>query len=227
MKKLRHFLPPLFTLLFLFGIIFPVQARGIPPAVILHQAFSAQPPQTINTSSDCFAFSNEATGDLISQLDTAGAGDFNLFDTLLWIQTSTNPAVSGIITDPFLAALSSNPASSAIFTTLLKTVDTPGNIMEVCDNGTVQTVPVYGFYSTAQGFPTLITTISGVGYANFTHTTDTSGYIATWDGTSGSVTTTYRVFGVAWVETTVQALPAAGGQIISTSAIRHRINRCV
>ena len=77
-------------------------------------------------------------------------------------------------------------------------MDTPDITVEVCTDGTVQTVLVYGYFSAAQGFPTLVSDISHVGYANFTHSTDTSGYIATWDVTVGDVTTTYRVFGVAW-----------------------------
>ena len=76
-------------------------------------------------------------------------------------------------------------------------MDTPGIIVEICTDGTVQTVPVSGFSAADKGFPTLISNISGIGYANFTHTTATSGYIATWV-VNGTVTTTYRVFGVAW-----------------------------
>ena len=198
MKKLKYFLPVSFALLFLLGMTLPVQAQGSQSTIISHQAGSTQPPQiVINTSADCFALSNEAPGDLVSKLDTAGYGNYNLYELLASIRTITNPSVAGIITDQFLATLLAEPANAETFTTQLKNIDTPGITVEICTNGTVQTVPVSG-YLAAQSFPTLVSNLSGVGAANFTHTTETSGDIATWDVTNIMIKTTYHIFGVAW-----------------------------
>jgi hypothetical protein len=195
----RSFFPLFATLLMLAGMVLHVQARGTQSSGGSLQNGSTQHPQTATTTSDCFALSNEATGDFLSEMDTAGYGDFNLWQALVAIQGDTDPSVVGIITDQFLAALSSNPKSSGIFTTLLKTVDTPGNIVEVCTDGTVQTVPVYGYAFYDAGYPTLGSNISGVGRAFFTHSSDSNTYFVTWKSTSAGVTTTYQVFGVAWM----------------------------
>jgi len=198
MTNTKHFLSLVITLLLLSVIILPVQGQGTQPTIATAQTGATLNPQIVTTTQDCFALSNEATGDLIDGIVTAGFGGYNLYQVFLDLREFSNPSITGILTDNFLTALASNPASAEIFTISLKTMDTPGNIVEACTDGTVQTVPVYGFYSVVQGFPAQDGEISGVGPAYFTHTTDTSGYIATWDVTGNGVTTTYRVFGVAW-----------------------------
>ena len=191
MSKFKPVFPLITAFLLLAGIIFPVQAQDISTVV------ASAPVPSVTTTSDCFALSNEAMGNLISHLVTVGYGTYNLYDLLVSIQQSTDPSVNVAIPDTFLNALASSPVNSEIFTISLKTMDIPGNKVEACTDGTVQTMPVSGFSAAAKGFPTLVSNISGVGYANFTHTTDTSGYIATWV-VNGTITTTYRVFGVAW-----------------------------
>jgi hypothetical protein len=199
MKKPRYFITLLLPLLFLAGIALPAQARGISPSAGSFQAGSlqSQPAININTNADCFALSNEATGDLISQLAGAGYGDFNFYQTLVEIRADANPSVADFIPDSFLAALQAEPASAEIFTILLNTLDIPGITVEGCSNGSLQTVPISGYFSAAEGFPTLVSDISGVGNTNFTRSTG-SIPIASFDVTTGQITTTYKVFAMAW-----------------------------
>lgn len=190
------------TLLLCTGIAWPVQAQGIPPATVPPQNVSAVLPQVnILVDQDCIALSNEPSGNLISKLVAAGYRDYNLYDLLIALQADTDPAISMILTDDFLKVLAADPANSPIFTTQLLTVDIPGNTVEICSEGTYWTVPISGYSVSAKGFPTLIANVSGVEYANFTHTTGTSGDIATWDMADYplvGMTTTYHVFAVGW-----------------------------
>lgn len=116
---------------------------------------------------------------------------------LVAIKNIANPSVDGILTPTFMALLANAPAGSEIFTTELKNVDMPSIAVEVCSNGAVQYMSVSSS-SAATSFPTLVSNISGVGYANFTYSTDPNVHLASWAIKTGMITSTYKVFGVAW-----------------------------
>jgi hypothetical protein len=150
---------------------------------------------------DTFILSNEGGG-LISQLVAAGSGDAYLYDVLVNIQSSTDPSVSPVLTNAFLLALKSCPAGSAIFTHKLSEYTGAGVAVAISTDGTVQVVSVFGrTYFVKTGTATLNAVVSGVGNADFTHTT-TSSPLIYWTGSN----TTYNVFGIGWVPSTTAAL---------------------
>ena len=156
---------------------------------------------TTTTTAYTFILSNEGGG-LISQLVTAGYGDYNLYQTLVAIQQNTDPSISGVVTDDFLNALASCPAGGEIFTHKLSEYTGAGLAVAISTDGTVQTVSVYGrTYLGTTGSATLKSNISGVGDGLFTYTTLSSPL------TSFSVsTTTYNVFAIGWAPGTTAAL---------------------
>jgi hypothetical protein len=82
---------------------------------------SPSPLSTVNVtvSNASFILSNEGVG-LINELVANGYGDYDLYDTLLAMQQSSDPTISEVVTDQFLTKLLSCPADSAIFTTKLR-----------------------------------------------------------------------------------------------------------
>jgi hypothetical protein len=201
MSKLRLVFDWSVIFLLCAGMTMPVQANQITRIPISPLYKNAILPQIeIIVSQDCFALSNELTGSLISKLIAAGYGDDTLYETLVALSLNANPSISGVLTNAFLDGLADDPQSSGNKTTLLKNVNTPGNTVEICTDGTFKTYPISGYSTAAKGFPSLITNISGIEGANITHTTATSGDVATWvvSGPLAGMTTTYHVFGVAW-----------------------------
>jgi hypothetical protein len=160
----------------------------------------------VNINQDTFVLSNEGGG-LISQMVAAGYGNDNLYEALLAIRADADPSTSGIITDAFLTNLANAPASSEIFTTKLKDVNSHGVSVSISTDGTARYDDVEGrtYYGT---FPTLVSNISGVGLTNFTHSTDSAAPLNAMivDGPLAGMTTTYNAFAVAWASSTTAAL---------------------
>jgi len=165
------------------------------------------------TDSKSFVLSNEAAGYFITELINAGYGSYSLYDALVVIQALSDPSVSGIITDAFLATLAQSPAGSEVFTTRLR--DVTGTSIAINDDGTAQIVDIQGrdYYGQA-GFVTLGSTISGVGRELFTHSADPEGYLTSWtnEGSQGGVTktTNYHAFAVGWSSPIVLDLSGTG-----------------
>ena len=152
----------------------------------------------ITTNQDAFILSNEGPGYLITKLVNGGYGEYNLYELLATIQGVANPAITGIVTDEFLVILQNQPESSAIFTTKLKNVNTPGTAVAISTDGTAQTTNIFGAtYYGQSGTSNLVADISGVGNGNFTYAT-TSSPLTSWTTTVGGTTTTYNVFAVGW-----------------------------
>lgn len=142
-----------------------------------------------------FVLSNEGTNGLITQLLAAGYGTDNLYQTLVDVVATTNPTVSGIITPAFLQTLQNCPASSAIFTTLLKSFNSGSQGLAISTDGTVQVVNISGRSYYNDGAPTLSSEISGVGRGLFTHSNDAGTPLTSFS--SGG--TTYNVFAIGWM----------------------------
>jgi hypothetical protein len=130
----------------------------------------------------------------------AGYGNYTVYNALIAIQQNTNPGVANIITPAFVLALQACPPSSQIFTTTLNSYNTPGVSLAISTDGTVQTVSVFGStYNGQSGTATQVSTISGVGSADFTYSTAfISPPLTSWIVNVGIVSTTYNVFGIAW-----------------------------
>jgi len=175
--------------------------------ILLSMTVLISPAKAINVTvnQDTFVLSNEAPGYGISALVNAGYGDYNLYQTLVTIQGSTDPSVSGILTDEFLATLQNAPASSQIFTTHLKDVNSQGTAIAINTDGTFQTVSIFG--SAYYGDPRLTrlsTDVEGVG--KFIMVFNSTGIVTSWtiNGPLAGMTTTYNVFGIFYVPSTSQ-----------------------
>jgi len=86
---------------------------------------------------DTFILSNEGGG-LISQLVTAGLWRLQPLSNLGGNTGDTKPERCGVLTDQFLVALQSNPASSAIFTHTLSEYTASGQSVAISTDGTAQ-----------------------------------------------------------------------------------------
>jgi hypothetical protein len=150
-------------------------------------------------TANTFVLSDEAPGNLITTLSNAGYGTYNLYDTLLAIQATTDPSISTILTDDFLNALASCQANSDIFTIPLNTI-TAGSSVAISDDCTVQTVNIHGAsYYNQPGTSTLQADISGVGTGLFTHSTNPSNFLTSFQANEN----TYNVFAIGWWATNV------------------------
>lgn len=167
------------------------------------------PPRAVSataviTNFDTFVLSNEGSNGLVSQL--SGYGNLNLYEVLSAVQTNAAPSVSGIITPAFLNTLYSLPASSAIFTTPLKSFSPGSQGLAISTDGTVQTVSISGAaYNGQSGTATLVSTISGVGSATFVYSTTFDSPPVTSFTSGGN---TYRVIGIAYAPSTPPSTPA-------------------
>jgi hypothetical protein len=163
----------------------------------LSTAFSGEAGKTLNT----FVLSDEAPGKLLSILEQAGYGNYNLYQALLQMQAEASPSVAGIITPAFLNALAICPAGSQIFTTKLNSFPTGGSLA-ISTDGSVQIVAVQANdYSKRASASTQSSSISGAGAedVNFVHsgiqpsTADFNAPLMSW--TAGE--TKYNVFAIA------------------------------
>jgi hypothetical protein len=168
----------------------------------------------VNVNQATFVLSNEAPGYGISALINAGYGNYNLYEVLAAIRADANPSTSGILTDSFLNALATCPASSEIFTTKLSNFSSPGTSIAISTDGTVQTVSIYGSnYESTQTNLVLNVDVSGAGnfrmvYENITQTVfnpqlgiNQTIHVTSWtvNGPLAGMTTTYDVFGILYI----------------------------
>jgi hypothetical protein len=153
----------------------------------------------VGTNQDTFILSDETPGNLVSVLVKAEYGNYNLYQALLQIQADANPTIAGIITPAFLNALTRCPTDSQIFTAKLNTFP-DGSSLAISTDGTVQTVSVHAndYYNKPGAF-TLLSSITGVGNANFVYsgtqplTADFNSPLTTW----AVGDTKYKVFAIA------------------------------
>lgn len=159
----------------------------------------AFPAKAAVYNSPTAVISNEGPGYGITAMVNAGLGNYNLYQTLMYLRDNANPPIGGTFTAGYLQALQTLPASTQVYTTLLKDVNVAGTSIAIGEDGTVQTVSVYGsVYQSAQGATVADTTIAGIG--NFrTIARSTSSPLTSWSVTSGEDTTTYNVFGIIYM----------------------------
>jgi hypothetical protein len=144
-----------------------------------------------------FVLGNEGTG-LIGTMVAAGYGNYSLYDALVIFQTLSDPSIAGVLTDAFLATLAICPAGSGIFAHKLNEFNVPGISVAVNEDGTIETVNVYGsFYVTQPETSTLASWISGIGLINLTHSPPGSS-LTSWTHVVQTDTIHYHAFAVAW-----------------------------
>lgn len=162
---------------------------------VISPTYSGENGGTQNT----LILSDEPLGNLISVLVKTEYDGYNLYQTLMQIQTDFNPSVSGIITPVSLSALASCPSDSQVFTS--KPNNFPaGSSLAISTGGAVQTVNYHANdYCEKYGTSTLLSSIIAVWDAYFVHsgtqpsTADFNTPLMNWT----EVGTTYNVFAIA------------------------------
>ena len=144
-----------------------------------------------------FVLSNEGPG-FISKLLAAGYGTYSVYEAMVVIQQLSDPYIAGVLTDGFLETLARCPAGSGIFTHKLNEFNLPGISLAVNEDGTIETVNVYGsFYVTQPGTSTLVSNISGVDLINLSYSPPGSP-LTSWTHVVPPDTIHYHAFAVAW-----------------------------
>lgn len=154
---------------------------------------------------ETFILSNEGSNGLVSQLVAHGYGSMNLYQTLQSLASNTSPAASSSIPAAFLALLGTLPSTDAIFTTQLQNVNPGTQAIAISSDGTVQIVSIFGAtYTGTAGTSTLVSSISGVGNADFISPTSPGGDITSFVANSFP----YDVIGIAFAPSSPGPTPA-------------------
>ena len=147
-----------------------------------------------------FILSDEGLG-LIRIMKAQGYATYSLYDSLLELQTNSDPTITPVLSDRLLEVFASCPAASQIFTTKLQNL-TPGSSTALNTDCTVKSLSILGAtykdqpgvanLSTAFDFPYLIT-----------HSSNPQTPLTTWQESP----TTYDVIGIAWTPGSRVLLP--------------------
>jgi hypothetical protein len=136
--------------------------------------------------------SDEGAG-LIAAMVGAGRGGDSVFAAVVALRDNAIPALAEVIGEPFVAALATCPADSAVFATPLGEI-AAGTAIAVSSDCTVQPVAESGRSRLGQpGSSTLAATLPGIGAVDLTHAT-TEAPLVTWQAGG----TTYNAFAIAW-----------------------------
>jgi hypothetical protein len=188
----------LFTFTLILSIVLSINAL-VPPAIA----------QT--TSVQTVILSNEQIGLML--LGNKGYVTLSIYDTLVKLQTDSNPSLAGVISSQFLRTLHSLPSSSQIFTKTLGNYE-DWSAIAISTDGSVQTVSYQGStYLNAPGTSKLDTQISGV--ANFRAIYSSSQTpIASF--TNGN--TTYNIFAILYLPSDAAPITSSLSNPTSTSS---------
>lgn len=149
--------------------------------------------------SQSIVLSDEGRG-LVTNMATAGYGEFTVWDSLLQVVYNSDPSVSPVITDAFLTSLQSCPAGSRVFTAKVK--DFVGTALAISDDCTAQAVALQGAaFEHQAGVTSLATTWSGVGSYLLTHSTTAGSPLTSWQAGG----TAYDALAIAWMRPAVAA----------------------
>jgi uncharacterized protein (TIGR03437 family) len=172
----------------------------LPCALLLFGQTSPAQKININLNHDTFVLSNEAPGFLITQLIGAGHGADSPYQALLLL--ASMPGTSAVLTQEFLNALATCPASSEIFTTTLTQVLANGISVSISTDGTVRYDDVEGS-PFAGRYPVISTGSALVQNVRIIHSTDSQAPLnaTVVFGPLAGMTTTYNAFAVAYTAT--------------------------
>ena len=130
--------------------------------IVLSTTAIALPVNAQSTSVQTIVLSNEQIGLML--LGNNGYVTLSIYDTLVKLQTDSNPSLSSVITSQFLETLHSLPSSSQIFTKTLGNYE-DYNAVAISSDGSVQTVTYQGStYLNAPGTSKLDTQIPNIAY---------------------------------------------------------------
>jgi hypothetical protein len=171
------------TSLFIFTIIF---------IVVFSTIVVALPVNAQSTSVQTIVLSNEQIGLML--LGNKGYVTLSIYDTLVKLQTESNPSLAGVISSQFLGTLHSLPSSSEIFTKTLGNYE-DWNAIAISSDGSVQTVSYQGStYLDASGTSKLDTQISNVANFRAIYSSSQTPIVSFTNGN-----TTYNVFAILYL----------------------------
>jgi len=154
-------------------------------------AVVALPVNAQSTSVQTIVLSNEQIGLML--LGNNGYVTLSIYDTLVKLQTDSNPSLSGVISSQFLGTLHSLPSSSQIFTKTFGNFE-DWNAIAISTDGSVQTVTYQGStYLNAPGTSKLDTEISGVATFRAIYSSSQTPIVSFTNGD-----TTYNVFAILY-----------------------------
>lgn len=150
------------------------------------------PVNAQSTSVQTVVLSNEQIGLML--LGNKGFVTLSIYDTLVKLQTDSNPSLAGVITSQFLGTLHSLPSSSQIFTKTLGNYE-DWNAIAISTDGSVQTVSYQGStYLNAPGTSKLDTQISNVANFRAIYSSSQAPIVSFNNGN-----TTYNVFAILYL----------------------------
>jgi hypothetical protein len=161
-------------------------------------------------TSQTFVLSDES-GRFVTELAGGGYAGYNLVQVLLAIRQTAVPDVSGIVTDPFLAALAACPSASQIVATRVGDLPAGGSVA-ISTDCTAQLVDLRGAaFSNQPGTATLAAAIPGVGVGLFTTSSAAHAPLVSWQAGG----TTYQTLGIAWALKRVSLRRVLPGRLIT------------
>ena len=171
------------TVLFIFTLTF---------VLVFSITTLALPVNAQSTSVQTIVLSNEQIGLML--LGNKGYVTLSIYDTLVKLQTESNPSLAGIISSQFLETLHSLPSSSQIFTKTLGNYE-DWNAIAISTDGSVQTVSYQGStYLNAPGTSKLDTQISNVANFRAIYSSSQTPIVSFTNGN-----TTYNVFAILYL----------------------------
>jgi hypothetical protein len=190
------------TVLFIFTLTF---------VLVFSITADALPVNAQSTSVQTVVLSNEQIG--LMKLGNQGYVTLSIYDTLVKLQTDSNPSLSGVISSQFLATLHSLPSSSQIFTKTLGNYE-DWNAIAISTDGSVQTVSIQGStYLNAQGTSKLDTQISGVANFRAIYSLSQTPIVSFTNGN-----TTYNVFAILYLPSDAATLTPTASNPTATSS---------
>ena len=183
------------TTLFLFTLTF---------IIVFSTTVIAIPVNAQSTSVQTIVLSNEQIGLML--LGNKGFVTLSIYDTLVKLQTESNPPLASVISSQFLGTLHSLPSSSQIFTKTLGNYE-DWNAIAISTDGSIQTVSIQGStYLNALGTSKLDTQISNVATFRAIYSSSQTPITSFTNGN-----TTYNVFAILY-------LPSDAATISPTAA---------
>ena len=190
------------TVLFVFTLTF-ILVFGI-TAVAL-------PVNAQSTSVQTIVLSNEQIGLML--LGNKGYVTLSIYDTLVKLQTDSNPSLSSVISSQFLDTLHSLPSSSQIFTKTLGNYE-DWNAIAISTDGSVQTVSYQGStYLNAPGTLKLDTQISNVANFRAIYSSSQTPIVSFTNGD-----TTYNIFAILYLPSDAVTITPTISNPTSTSS---------
>jgi hypothetical protein len=190
------------TTLFIFTLTF---------IIVFSTTVIALPVNAQSTSVQTIVLSNEQIGLML--LGNKGYVTLSIYDTLIKLQTESNPSLTGVISSQFLGTLHSLPSSSQIFTKTLGNYE-DWNAIAISTDGSVQTVSIQGStYLNAPGTSKLDTQISNVANFRAIYSSSQTPIVSFTNGN-----TTYNVFAILYLPTDAATIHPSSTNPTSTSS---------